>query len=173
MIMCATLSAAQEELLGLESNLNRISYEDRYVQVDAFPMGIDYARFSKEYDDPEFQAEIKEIDRSLAGERMILSIDRLDYTKGIPGRIKAFGLFLEKYPEYQGKVRLTLIVAPSRTEVDTYDALRKEITDTRQRNQREIWYNGMDADMVFLPELLAGKSDCLLQAFRCFAGDTA
>ncbi|MFZ7134034.1 MAG: bifunctional alpha,alpha-trehalose-phosphate synthase (UDP-forming)/trehalose-phosphatase [Eubacteriales bacterium] len=116
-------------LLGLEHNLNKITYEDRYVQVDAFPMGIDYERFSKSYDDNQFQKEAKEILESIKGTKMILSIDRLDYTKGIPERIKAYRCFLMTYPEYQEKVRLNLIVAPSRVEVESYSELRREITE--------------------------------------------
>lgn len=115
-------------LFGLEHNLNKISFEDRYIQVDAFPMGIDYDRFSKDYDDKDFQKEENEIVDSLNGTKMILSIDRLDYTKGIPERIRAFNQFLSKYPEYLEKVRLYLIVAPSRVKIDSYDELRKEIT---------------------------------------------
>ena len=59
----------------------------------------------------------------------ILSIDRLDYTKGIPERILAFDRFLERYPEYREKVRLQLIVAPSREAVDSYDELRREVNE--------------------------------------------
>jgi trehalose 6-phosphate synthase/phosphatase len=116
-------------LLGYEHNLNQISYENRYLQVDAFPMGIDYDRFAREYSTPEFQEEVQNIIRSTKGEKLILSIDRLDYTKGIPQRIRAFDDFLRKYPEYIGKVRFHLIVAPSRVEVDSYEALRSEIAD--------------------------------------------
>jgi len=116
-------------LLGLEHNLNKISYEDRFIQVDAFPMGIDYDRFSQAYDDKDSQKEVNEIVNSLNGIKMILSIDRLDYTKGIPERIKSFERFLSKYPEYKEKVRLYLIVAPSRVKIDAYDDLRREITE--------------------------------------------
>lgn len=116
-------------LLGYEHNLNQIIYENRYVQVDAFPMGIDYDRFAKEYNTPEFQEEVRRIVSSTQGEKIILSIDRLDYTKGIPQRIRAFNEFLRRYPEYKHKVRFHLIVAPSRVEVDTYEALRSEIAE--------------------------------------------
>ena len=116
-------------LLGYENNLNRITYEDRYVQVDAFPMGIDYDRFSKEYNTQQFRDEVKKIVESTSGEKVILSIDRLDYTKGIPERLMAFAEFLRSFPEYRGKVRFHLIVAPSRVEVDSYDDLRSEIAE--------------------------------------------
>jgi trehalose 6-phosphate synthase/phosphatase len=122
------LSSARR-LLGLEHNLNKLTYEDRYIQVDAFPMGIDYDYFSGKIESEEYKKEFREIEDNKDGTKMILSIDRLDYTKGIPQRIRAFEQFLELYPEYQGKVRLNLIVAPSRTEVDSYDELRREIKE--------------------------------------------
>ncbi len=116
-------------LLGYEHNLNQIAFENRYVQVDAFPMGIDYDRFAKEYNTPQFQEEVRRIVNSTKGEKIILSIDRLDYTKGIPQRIRAFNEFLTRNPEYKGKVRFHLIVAPSRVEVSSYEALRSEISE--------------------------------------------
>ncbi len=116
-------------LLGYEHNLNQITYENRMVQVDAFPMGVDYALFAKEYTGQQFEKEVSQIVKSTRGEKIILSIDRLDYTKGIPERIKAFDEFLSRYPEYIGKVRFHLIVAPSREQVDMYESLRSEIAE--------------------------------------------
>jgi trehalose 6-phosphate synthase/phosphatase len=117
-------------LLGYDHDLNKINYQDRYVLVDAFPMGIDFERFSKGYSDCEdFTKAEKEILEIKQDARIILSIDRLDYTKGISERIKAFDLFLSKYPEYQGKVKLYQIVAPSRVQVSTYEQLKREITE--------------------------------------------
>lgn len=116
-------------LLSLEYNFHKIGYEDRYVQVDAFPMGIDYERFSGNIDRDMCEVETEELVESTRDTKTILSIDRLDYTKGIPQRIKAFYRFLCKYPEYREKVRLNLIVAPSRIEMESYDDLRHEITE--------------------------------------------
>jgi trehalose 6-phosphate synthase/phosphatase len=116
-------------LLDLDNHLNKISYENRLVQVDAFPIGIDYDRFNKSEMTLDFQEEVEEVVKNMKDSKMILSIDRLDYTKGIPQRIKAFDRFLEKYPDYREKVWLYLIVAPSRELIDSYDDLRKEITE--------------------------------------------
>jgi trehalose 6-phosphate synthase/phosphatase len=116
-------------LLGLDDNLNIISYEDRYVKVDSFPMGIDYNRFAGEVDESNLSPEVLEIKKIKENKGIILSIDRLDYTKGIPARIRAYNNFLVKYPEYRGKVRLNLIVAPSRTEIENYELLLKEIRE--------------------------------------------
>lgn len=116
-------------LLGFEQSLNRITYENRFVQVDAFPMGIDYERFTKEYDTKQFHSDVSQITSNTRGEKVILSIDRLDYTKGIPERIRAFDEFLCRYPEYKESVRFHLIVAPSRAAVDAYEDLRSEIAE--------------------------------------------
>ncbi|MGI5908611.1 MAG: bifunctional alpha,alpha-trehalose-phosphate synthase (UDP-forming)/trehalose-phosphatase [Christensenellales bacterium] len=116
-------------LLGLEHSLNRISYEDRFVHAEAFPMGIDYERFSRNFTAEDFPKDVRDITVNASETRTILSIDRLDYTKGIPQRLRAFRHFLSKYPEYREKVRFNLIVAPSRVEVESYDKLRREITE--------------------------------------------
>ena len=79
---------------------------------------------------------------------MILSIDRLDYTKGVVNRIKAFDLFLTKYPEYQEKVRLVMLTVPSRSDVPEYMRLKKETDEVVGRingkyatvNWTPIWY---------------------------------
>ena len=146
----------------MDISLNRIAYEGRFIQADVFPMGIDYDRFSKEYDCESFQKEASEIAENTDGNKLILSIDRLDYSKGIPERIKAFDCFLEKYPQYIEKVRLHLIVAPSRVQVDTYEELRREITEACQRSQREVRHCQMDAYLVLFSDIHAGKPDCVL-----------
>lgn len=118
-------------LLGLDSNMNRISYEDRYVQIDAFPMGIDYEFFASNSETGGYYPEeTRDIISDSSNLKTILSIDRLDYSKGIPERIKSFSEFLARNPEYHEKVRLNLIVAPSRIEVDSYDQLRKKINES-------------------------------------------
>ena len=88
--------------------------------------------------------------------KLILSIDRLDYTKGVVNRIKAFDLFLTKYPEYQEKVRLVMLTVPSRADVPEYMRLKKETDELVGRingkyatvNWTPIWYyyRAMDFD---------------------------
>ena len=80
--------------------------------------------------------------------KIILSIDRLDYTKGIVNRIKSFELFLDKYPQYQNKLRLLMVCVPSRSKVSDYMRLKREIDETIGRvngkfanvNWTPIWY---------------------------------
>lgn len=117
-----------KRIIGLDHTLNKINYVDRDIQIDAFPMGIDYPSFHNKRIDGEFQEKLQMLKNDNPEMKIISSVDRLDYTKGIPERIKGFGCFLETNPQYLEKIRLHLIVAPSRTEVDTYEELRKEIT---------------------------------------------
>ncbi len=102
-------------LFGHETYFNQINLENRIVKTDAFPMGIDYEKFNSAallsgQNQPDEQSEIKaEIEKFYKVNpdcKLILSIDRLDYSKGIPNRLTAFEHFLNKYPEYHGKVTL-------------------------------------------------------------------
>ena len=131
-------------ILGLENSFNKIAFEDRQVAVDAFPMGIDYNRFAKKSADKKTDAILDGLAES-KGAKIVLSVDRLDYTKGIPQRIRAFKRFLTLFPEYCGQVRMHLIVAPSRVEVDSYGALLREI------NQEVSNTNGEFGTMDWMP----------------------
>ncbi len=116
-------------LMGYEHYLGRISAGNRVVGVDAFPMGINYKRFAGATNDPEVRKEIGKIRKKIQDRRIILSIDRLDYTKGIPQRLEAFDIFLDKNPEYKGKVSLILVAVPSRTKVEHYTALKRQVDE--------------------------------------------
>jgi len=125
-----------KRLIGHEVEFNQIKLENRQINVDVFPMGIDYKKFEKlalEVQSKPIQERSKEhqdIDRflmSTPGRKLILSIDRLDYTKGIPHRLKAFRYFLKKYPEYKEKVSLIMLTVPSRTDVEQYQNLKNEV----------------------------------------------
>jgi len=145
------LSSARR-LLGLEDNLNKIAYENRYVQVNAFPMGIEYKRFFQYCEVHDIVDNDEDDFVNIGNIKTILSVDRLDYTKGIPQRIKSFGRFLKNYPEYQGKVILILIVAPSRVEVDSYNQLLRQIKEQIS----EI--NGRYGTMKWVPILFFFRS---------------
>jgi len=116
-------------LLGYEHTSGQITAGNRTIKVDAFPMGIDYERFSSAGKNPEVQKEINRIHKKLGERKIILSIDRLDYTKGVLQRLEAFDFFLEKNPEYKEKVILILVAAPSRTKVEHYKLLKKQVDE--------------------------------------------
>lgn len=116
-------------LIGVDSQMGSIRIDDRLVNIDAFPMGIDVEKFSKAADSEETRNEIEEYKKSLGDTKAIISIDRLDYSKGIPERLKALDLFLETYPEFKEKVTLILVIVPSRDQVDLYQKLKIEIDE--------------------------------------------
>jgi len=116
-------------LLGYEHTHGQITAGNRVIKVDTFPMGIDYERFSSVVSNPEVQKEIIKIRKKLGDRKMILSIDRLDYTKGVLQRLEAFDLFLDKNPKYKEKVILILVAAPSRTKVEHYKLLKKQVDE--------------------------------------------
>ncbi|MCK5148541.1 bifunctional alpha,alpha-trehalose-phosphate synthase (UDP-forming)/trehalose-phosphatase [bacterium] len=116
-------------ILGHEHTLGQINTGQRMVRVDAFPMGIDYKRFQNAEINEALYSEILS-NCCIENEcRIILSVDRLDYTKGIPERLKAFDRFLDKYTQYRGSVTLLLVAVPSRTTVESYVALKRQVDE--------------------------------------------
>jgi len=114
-------------LLGYEVAMGQTTVADRVVRADAFPMGINYEQFSSVAQDQKAQAERKRFHKKLGDCRVILSVDRLDYTKGIPERLEAFSLFLDRNPKFKRKVILVLLVVPSRTRMEHYIQLKNQL----------------------------------------------
>ncbi len=106
-----------------------IAAGERLVKVDAFPMGIDYKRFSKASDESETQQEMERIRDQIGNRKLILSLDRLDYTKGLIQRLEAYDLFLDKYPEYRGKVTFVLKAIASRAGITQYQLLKRRLDE--------------------------------------------
>lgn len=120
-------------LLGLHSSHSTLHYDDRSVRVDAYPISIDYFKFRKHLEDAAVKKHAAQLKETYAKQKIILSVDRLDYSKGIPERLEAYRRLLENNPEYRSKVKLVMVAVPSRTEVDTYRELRDEIEQTVSR----------------------------------------
>lgn len=146
-----------KRLLGLEVSFNDIYLDDRIIKVDSFPMGIDYKKFSDaakahQQKAPEEHSELQQrLDahkESTPDAKFLLSIDRLDYSKGIAKRLNAFEYFLNKYPQYKEKVRLIILAVPSRSNVPQYQLLKREVDELVGRINGEfstvswtpIWY---------------------------------
>jgi len=121
--------ASARFLLGYDSWMGRITAGDRVSRVDSFPMGIDYERFAGTATKPEVEKEVEKLDVSFKDRKVVLSVDRLDYTKGILRRLEAFGLFLERNPKYREKLTFVLVVVPSRTMVARYALLKRQIDE--------------------------------------------
>ena len=116
-------------ILGHGNNIGQILLPDRAVRADTFPMGIDYERYSSAASSPDVQAEVSRLRASLGEVRVVLSADRLDYTKGILNRLQGYDLFLEQNPQWHGKIVLLLVVVPSRVGIDQYDLMKRQLEE--------------------------------------------
>ena len=114
-------------IVGKSNSHGQIETDDRPVIVDAFPMGIDYDKYEQSAYSPETLVQEVRYRTSIGEVKLMLSIDRLDYSKGIPQRLRAFEIFLEKYPEYKEKVSFLIVVVPSRDKVHKYKMLKERI----------------------------------------------
>lgn len=144
-------------LLGLEVSFNEISQGNRVIKTDIFPMGIDYDKFHNASleqktravkDKTIVQREMEKYILTHPEIKLMVSIDRLDYTKGIEKRLQAFDHFLDNHPEYIGKITLIMITVPSRSEVTHYQQMKSEVDELVGRingkhgiiNWTPVWY---------------------------------
>lgn len=138
--------------LGFEIQQNYIHLENRIVKADDFPIGIDYNKFHNACSTPEVTKEKEKLRKTLAGRKLIFSVDRLDYSKGLLTRLKAYERFLEKYPNWLEKAIFNMIVVPSRDNIDRYIELKKEIEATVG------WINGKYSNISWRPIIYQYKS---------------
>jgi trehalose 6-phosphate synthase/phosphatase len=120
------LSAASR-LLGLSNTNGRIQSDGHTIKVDSFPMGIDYDKYARLAGSKIVARKITDLRKRLGEMRLIVSVDRLDLSKGIPEKLKAFEYFLDRHPDFLEKCTLILLVVPSRTDVPAYQDLKREI----------------------------------------------
>lgn len=123
-------SSAVYQILGLEQRLGKFYIDDqRPVTVDAFPMGIDFQKFHDGVQKQAVTEKAKSYEEKFKSQHIMLSVDRLDYSKGILQRLRAFDIMLSRNPQYNGKVSLILTVVPSRELVEDYKELKEEIDE--------------------------------------------
>jgi trehalose 6-phosphate synthase/phosphatase len=98
------------------------------VKLGIFPMGIDPAPFAERATDPDVAAETEQL-RGESDVRLLVGIDRLDYSKGIPRRLLAVERLLTRYPEWHERVRMVQIAVPSREKVAAYQRIRRRVEE--------------------------------------------
>ncbi|MGH8508660.1 MAG: alpha,alpha-trehalose-phosphate synthase (UDP-forming) [Gammaproteobacteria bacterium] len=106
-----------------------VATSDRQMRIGHFPISIDYTAFVKRAATRAVADQVKELRARLPGGKLIFSVDRLDYTKGIPHRLQAFRSALARYPELRGRVSLLQVVVPSRVDVPEYVRLKTAIEE--------------------------------------------
>jgi trehalose 6-phosphate synthase len=117
----------QQEAGGTISLDGTVSCFDRKLEAGAFPIGIDAKEFAAMAEKAMARQEIRQLQESLGTRKLMLAIDRLDYSKGIPARFEACEELLRSHPEHRGQFDLVQIASPSRSEVSSYRDLRREI----------------------------------------------
>jgi trehalose 6-phosphate synthase/phosphatase len=116
-------------ILGNDHHMGQIVTPERVVKVDTFPLGIEFDRFTECLTEEKVRLERENVRKGLPDVCLILSVDRLDYTKGILHRLQGFEILLERNPDLLGKVVLVMVVVPSRIGVDQYALMKRQIEE--------------------------------------------
>src|ERR1043166_6606621 len=145
--------------------LQLIRFEKREIRLGYFPIGIDFDSFEKGASSDAVTHRAQQLRANFPDCQLILGVDRLDYSKGIPERLRAFRNALERYPELRGRVVLIQVVVPSRVEIPRYHEFKGRIDrlvgDINGRFSTSAWipvqnhFRGLDHE-----ELLAHYRAC-------------
>jgi trehalose 6-phosphate synthase len=117
----------------------------RTLRAMEIPIGIDVDGFAQMADSAEAVRASQRLSRSLLGRNLIIGVDRLDYTKGIPERLRAYEALLQSHPEHRGNVTFTQISAPSREDVPEYMEMQRLVEATSGR------INGQFSEFDWMP----------------------
>ena len=112
---------------AFDQRISELTIRGRRVRIGVFPISIDYQQFRAAARDKSVRARARVIRQTTPGVLRLLGVDRLDYTKGIPEKLRAFNRFLDQYPKFRGRACLTQLVVPSRREIAAYGDLKLEI----------------------------------------------
>ena len=100
---------------------------DREVRIGSFPISIDFDEFARQAADEVIMERATEINEAIPNCQLILGVDRLDYSKGVPHKLRAFRNALERFEDLRGRIALVQIVVPSREDIPEYQGLKAEI----------------------------------------------
>ena len=142
--------------IGVFQATNRqvvLSQDGRQIRVGAFPVGIDTVEFERRARRAAQSSFVKEVVESLDGRALIIGVDRLDYSKGLPQRMEAVDLFLSNWPDWHGKVTYLQIAPKSRSEIQEYTGIGGSAWSRRGPHQWKIWRACLDAYPLYQPSL--------------------
>jgi trehalose 6-phosphate synthase/phosphatase len=116
-------------VLGRESRINELDAGERIVRLEAIPIGIAPEEFTNLLGTPEVAGHMAELRQRYEGQRILLAVDRLDYTKGIPERLRTYRRLLTRAPQLRGKIVLLQVAVPSRERIVSYEALQRQVNE--------------------------------------------
>lgn len=141
-----------EELQGEDFGNGYVKAVGRVIQARAYPIGIDAETYCQTAYSPDARRHTARIEKLLSGRHQIIGVDRIDYSKGLPERFRAFERLLEDYPENRGQVSMMQVAPPSRSELDAYVDIRRELEGLTGH------INGRFADLDWTPIRFMTKS---------------
>jgi trehalose 6-phosphate synthase/phosphatase len=119
-------AGALRRLMGIDVRHDVVQWDDRDVRIGAYPMAIDAQAYAARAGERDVAAEMVRL-RMDRGVRLLVGVDRLDYSKGIPHRLLAFERLLTRYPQWREHIRLLQVAVPSRSGVDAYQRIRQTV----------------------------------------------
>lgn len=116
-------------VLKVENQFTDILYKERVIKTDLFPIGIDYQKFRDAITDEAVVGIATSLEEKFYNQKIIFSVDRLDYTKGLEYRLDGYDEFLRKYPEWRERVVFILNIIPSRDVIPAYVKRKSRIEE--------------------------------------------
>lgn len=154
-----------QKILGLRNAEGVLRYRNRIIKTEVFPISIDYHLFNKSFSESKIEESRKLLLKKLSGRKIIFSVDRLDYTKGVFNRLRAYQHFLEQNPDYLNKVVFILVIVPSRDTIPKYSERKRMIDELISQINSELgnihWQpvNYQYQSLTF-PEMLTLYTSC-------------
>ncbi len=125
-VQCVKAFIPQVEI-SIKKGYSLLQYGVRTIKVGHFPISIDFNEFNQGAKAKDVADAAWYLHENLRGRQLILGLDRLDYTKGVPERFRALECALDKYPELRGNISLIQVIIPSRTRVQDYIELKERL----------------------------------------------
>ena len=119
------------EVLGIDFAADGVVWQEHRVAVGVYPIGIDVETFTRQ--SPEIDAMVADIREKTRGKKIVLGVDRLDYTKGVPRRLLAIARLLDRDPRLRDKLHYIQLAVPTREKVTAYTELRRTVNELVSR----------------------------------------
>jgi trehalose 6-phosphate synthase/phosphatase len=115
-------------ILGIDVETGSLPYGGRQVGFEVHPIGVDPQQFLQAiHGDPATAREIDRLNASIGTRKLLLGMDRMDYSKGIPARLRAYKRFLDHHEEWRQRVSMIQVAVPSREQVAAYQDLKRQV----------------------------------------------